>query len=65
MSDVVFLWQVLKAATNIALLFQRNRFLDVTDDNEERPWDQAYVTRDAMNIVSHEFTVFLVFSMLL
>ena len=45
--------KMLKAAANVALLFQRNRFLDVTDDDVERPWDhQAYVTCDLTNIVA-------------
>jgi len=60
--------KMLKAAANVALLFQRNRFLDVTDDDVERPWDhQAYVTCDLTNIVAlkpHTVTgVLIIFSL--
>jgi len=57
MSYVVFMWKMLKAATNVTLLFQRNKFLDVTDDNEERPWNQSYVMCDVANIVQVTVTV--------
>jgi len=47
---------MLTASENIALLFQKSSFLDVTDDNEERPWDQAYVALDVVNIVCHKLS---------
>ena len=64
LSDVVFIWKILKASAKVTLLFQRNKFLDVTDDNEERPLDQSYVSCDVTNIISHELSV-LAFSLLL
>jgi len=46
------LLKVMKAATNLAMLFHRSSeaTLDVTDDHSERPWSHAYVEHNLLTL---------------